>query len=142
MYTSDAVFVIHEETESCRVGMDNTLISDESVDEQPNEVNQTLINELNGLYPKHTRKVYFIIKNLFKNNLLSESHIEVRHKSGNEKMHLYDFFSIIFTPSIVKPRKLSKGERRFFKLLFISSELSPWPNYIFPKYLQKFNVRG
>jgi hypothetical protein len=138
MFTTDTVFTIHQETPRCKV-----IESDDSDSENEdlNQLsNQTLLEELTLLYPKHHRKIYFIVKNLTINNLLSGSQIELKHKKEVESLHLYDFFSILFNPAPLAAKRLKKQEKKFFKLLFVCSE-TPWPNYIFPRHLQKLNVR-
>lgn len=133
MYTNETKFVIHEKTPACKVG------NIETSNMEKEDLNESLLSELNSLYPKHRRKIYFIIKNLTVNNLLEGEQISLIHKKQTAKLHLYDFFSILFNPSS-SPKKVSKKERDFFKLLFLCSSNHPWPLYIFPKHLQKYNT--
>ena len=112
MYTDETVFVIHEKTPECNLS-ENT-----SPETNQGDLNESLLTELNSLYPKHNRKIYFIIKNLTINNLLNGAQISLKYKKQSAKLHLYDFFSILFNPTTLTAKKLSKKERLFFKLLF------------------------
>jgi len=139
MYSNDVTYKIHDVAIKCLAGENNA----DSPDSPESEVPEGLINELNVLYPKHHRKVYFIIKNLTINNLLFNYYIELNYKKQSSTLHLYDFLSIILNPNTLASAKktLSNREKTFFKLLFLCSQKYPWPNYLFPKHLQKLNVR-
>ena len=138
MYSNDVCYTIHDNTAECQAGG-----KIDSPDSPESEIPEGLIDELNGLYPKHHRKVYFVIKNLTINNLLFNYYIELKYKKQSSTLHLYDFLSIILNPCTLSSAKkpLTKREKIFFKLLFLCSQKYPWPNYLFPKHLQKLNVR-
>lgn len=123
MFTqNNDIFTIHIKNELCP-------------DVEKSEENNNIDSIYEQYGKKNKRKVFYIVSCLEKNNLLKENFVVL---SNSQSMHISDVLSIFLNPFNTKT--LSKKDILFFKKLKQLTKVSPFPQNVIPKILQKYFV--